>query len=574
MISIWKNKYAIVAVAVLIISVYITTGVLLIAGAQYNEINTENLKDTARALGSLTPASIFTERDAMNNWVSLVQNNAPYRITLIRRNGQVIFDSDAESIVIGNHLNRPEFQGAIAAGISATRRRSVTMGQEFIYAAISIKDAQGEINGILRISRQVPSFSSRLLGATFPFLIGGFILIVCTIVGIYIFTRRLSSSIETRQKIELETKAHELATRTKEAERQDRRLKAILNSMFEGVIVLDANLKITLVNPKLCALFGFKAEKDAEAINAGGTNVQDMSLLEFSHSAELDEAARMVLASGTPCELTIKRHISGSGQHFRVFVASLGEGRGLVIVLGDISRLVKLENVRKDFAANVSHELRTPIHIIKGFAENILYSTLDDKEETRRFVEVIGKNAQIMENLTNDLLVLVKLEDENIPRPPMDEMALAVLVDEAISTVEIAARKKNITFDVFCPIELSAKLYSQLIVQALVNLLDNGIKYSNQDSRIEIKVFCKEELLVIEVKDKGIGIPVEHIDRVFERFYRIDQARSRDAGGTGLGLAIVRHIAQLHNGSAELESHAGEGSLFRLKLPLICSLQG
>ncbi|MCL2878632.1 MAG: ATP-binding protein [Treponema sp.] len=558
MTDIRKNKYAIVTAAVLALSVYLITGVLLVVSRQYNEINSENLKDAVRTLGGLTPAAVFTDESVMNDWVSHIKSNTPYRITLIRRNGQVIFDNEAVGIVIENHRNRPEFQSAITSGIGAARRKSATLGQEFIYAAYGVRDTQGEIAGILRISRQVPSFSARLLEATYPFLIVGFFLTAGIIIGIYIFSRRLSRSIESKQKAELDTKTSELAVKAEEAEGQDRRLKAILNSMFEGVIVLDVNLKITLINPKLSALFDFDPEKDAHK----------MSLLEFSRSAELDEAARQVLASGSPGELTIKRYISGNGQHLRVYIASLGADRGLVIIIGDISRQVRLENVRKDFAANVSHELRTPIQIIKGFAENIIYSTLDDKDEIRRFAQIIGKNARSMENITNDLLTLVRLEDGSIPHPPMEETPVAALAEEAIAAVEVAARKKNITIDVSCPIDLSAKLHRSFIIQALVNLIDNSIKYSDEGARVQINIFRKDDQLIIEVKDNGIGIPAKHIDHIFERFYRVDRARSREAGGSGLGLAIVRHIAQFHNGSVEAESHAGEGSLFRLRLPV------
>jgi two-component system phosphate regulon sensor histidine kinase PhoR len=172
-----------------------------------------------------------------------------------------------------------------------------------------------------------------------------------------------------------------------------------------------------------------------------------------------------------------------------------------------------------------------------------------------------------MENLTNDLLTLVSLEDESSPRPAMEKTALEPLINEATGMVEIAARKKNIAIDIYCPPELSAKIYGSFIVQALVNLLDNGIKYSDSGSRIKVNVLREGDQLVIEVKDKGIGIPPDHLGRIFERFYRVDRARSREAGGTGLGLAIVRHIALLHNGTAEAESHAGEGSVFRLRLP-------
>jgi two-component system phosphate regulon sensor histidine kinase PhoR len=380
--------------------------------------------------------------------------------------------------------------------------------------------------------------------------------------GLYFFSRRLSYSIQVKQKAELEEKTRELKTKAKEAGEESQRLQAILNGMSEGVIALDSNLKITMINPKACSLFGFDAGDDEKDIFLGG-----ISLLEFSRSDELEDAARRVLSSDNTFELVIKRYISGAEQHYRVFVTPLIKSRGIIIVLEDISRLVKLEQIRKDFAANVSHELRTPIQVVKGFSETILDSPPEDREEILRYVEIIRKNAQTMENLTNDLLTLVSLEDGSNSRPPMEETALKPLIVEAVCMVEIATRKKNISVEVFCSPDLFAKLHSSFIIQALVNLLDNGIKYSGSDSRIKINAFREEGMLVIEVKDKGIGIRAEHLDRIFERFYRVDRARSREAGGTGLGLAIVRHIAILHNGTAEAESHAGEGSVFRLRIP-------
>jgi two-component system phosphate regulon sensor histidine kinase PhoR len=245
---------------------------------------------------------------------------------------------------------------------------------------------------------------------------------------------------------------------------------------------------------------------------------------------------------------------------------------GIVMVLGDISRLVKLEQVRKDFAANVSHELRTPIQVIQGFAENILDSLADsqadDQKQIYHFAEIIKKNAQSMDNLTKDLLTLVSLENGDDTRPTLEEVVLDSAITEAMETVAIAAKNKNIAINVSCPPNLNVRLYRSLFIQAIVNLLDNSIKYSGSGSAIQISAVQEEKQIVIEVKDNGIGIPSEHLQRIFERFYRVDRSRSREAGGTGLGLSIVRHIALLHRGTVEAESHAGEGSVFRLKLPL------
>jgi len=196
---------------------------------------------------------------------------------------------------------------------------------------------------------------------------------------------------------------------------------------------------------------------------------------------------------------------------------------------------------------------------------------MDDKEQIRYFTGIIRKNAQSMENLTNDLLTLVSLEDEETVRPPMEKTALLPLITEAVDAVALAARNKNIDIAVTCPQDLYARLHSTLFVQAPINLLDNGIKYSRQGSSIKVCASQEGEELAIRVKDKGIGIPAEHLDRIFERFYRVDRSRSRqpnaqEAGGTGLGLAIVRHITLLHNGTVTVESHSGEGSVFTLRL--------
>jgi len=405
-------------------------------------------------------------------------------------------------------------------------------------------------------------------GPAMLLLFGGFFILLGVTVGMIFVIRRISRSAGTETGTEPDKKTGGSEAKPLEAKPADysheeaeihlRRLEAVLGSMFEGLVALDSSLRIVLVNPRLCQLFGMDKEKDWRGV----------SLLEFSRSAELEEAARQVLSTGQPFELALRRYISGTEQHFQVLISPLETmPAGVVMVLEDKSRLAKLQLIRKDFAANVSHELRTPIQVVKGFAENILNSSLDNKEEIRRFAEIIQKNARTMENLTNDLLTLVSLEDENTARPSMEETLLAPLVADATDMVGIAAQEKNVSIEISCPPDLSAKLYGPFIIQALVNLLDNGIKYSDSGSCITIRAFGEGETLIIEVQDRGIGIPAEHLGRIFERFYRVDRSRSREQGGTGLGLAIVRHIALLHNGSAEVESHAGEGSVFRLRLP-------
>jgi two-component system phosphate regulon sensor histidine kinase PhoR len=304
-----------------------------------------------------------------------------------------------------------------------------------------------------------------------------------------------------------------------------------------------------------------------------------LSLLEATHSTELEAAARRVLGTNTPEELPFKRFTAAAAQHFRVFAAPLkavgdpAAPEGVVMVMSDVTRLVRLEQVRQDFVANVSHELRTPIQLVKGFSETLLESPPENPAEIRHCIEIIHKNAQGMENLTNDLLTLVSLEEPGAPRPGMEEAGVASLLEEAVQAVAPQAKKKGIEIELRCPPHLTARLYGSFIVQGIVNLLDNAVKYSPPGSRVWASATVtaaaenETEELLIEVRDQGIGIPPEHQERIFERFYRVDRARSREAGGTGLGLSIVRHIALVHQGRAEVESHAGEGSVFRIRVP-------
>jgi two-component system phosphate regulon sensor histidine kinase PhoR len=352
------------------------------------------------------------------------------------------------------------------------------------------------------------------------------------------------------------------------SEAEHRRLAAVLDALSEAVLMTDENLVLTLANRKARKFFGI-----AEDFNS----VSVISLLEATRSTELEALAEQVLDKNAPVKRELKCYPAGTQLCLKVSAAPLnlpdGERRGLAIIMTDITRLRKLEVVRKDFAANVSHELRTPIQLVKGFAETLLDSPLEDKDQIRYFIGIILKNARTMENLTADLLSLVSLEQGNSSFD-MRETLVYPLLREAVASVESAAEKKNTKVFLSCAPEMKAVLYGPLIIQGAINLLDNAVKYSPPDSAVWIEAETRPQSgssapeLVIAVRDQGIGIPANHLGRIFERFYRVDRSRSREQGGTGLGLAIVRHIALLHNGTAEAESHAGEGSIFRIRIPL------
>jgi two-component system phosphate regulon sensor histidine kinase PhoR len=483
-----------------------------------------------------------------------------------------------------------------------------------IYSALPVYGADGKIAGVFRLSLTVPGFRQRISGAALPFFLFAGLLVMIAFAAILAFSRSLSASLGRlvsiahaagKPRFNSESSIHgtvpgidktgadefstlenslrgmalELNRRLEQSRAERCRLEAILNGMSEAVFAVDGNLALHLVNPRARELFDL-GEQDKRGI----------SLLELTHSTNLEQAAKTVLATGSPLEMELKLH-SGQELRFQVFAAPLSplsteDGiaangnaasvcEGVVLVLQDITRLSRLEQVRKDFVANVSHELRTPIQLIKGFSESLLDSSFEDKEQTLHFIEIIRKNAETMENLTNDLLILASLENGGGKKHDMER--LAPLFAEAVSSVEAQAKKKRTEIIVNCPEDLIARLHGSFIIQALINLLDNGIKYSPPESRVWASAREEQGELVLEVRDEGIGIPAEHKERIFERFYRARSPKASGAGrangmehaaGTGLGLSIVRHIALLHKGRAEVESHAGEGSIFRIIIPV------
>lgn len=243
------------------------------------------------------------------------------------------------------------------------------------------------------------------------------------------------------------------------------------------------------------------------------------------------------------------------------FIVAIAFLAGILIA----RRIRKLENIRKDFIANVSHELRTPITSIQGFTETLLDSELEDKNEIRHFLEIIKKHSDRLNAIIEDLLSLSKIEQDGKDIRFINCLLVKAL-DNAIEICRVKASKKNVEIELFADRNLRARVNPSLIEQASVNLIDNAIKYSNNDSKILVNLYKENKDIIISVQDFGCGIKEKHLPRLFERFYRVDKARSRKQGGTGLGLSIVKHIAELHKGSVAVESEVGKGSKFFIKL--------
>ncbi|MDY7001541.1 MAG: ATP-binding protein, partial [Thermodesulfobacteriota bacterium] len=245
-----------------------------------------------------------------------------------------------------------------------------------------------------------------------------------------------------------------------------------------------------------------------------------------------------------------------------------GERIGALIVLNDVTRLRKLENIRRDFVANVSHEIKTPITAIKGFVETLEHGGVEKPEDAERFLGIIKKHVDRLEALVEDILTFSRVERETEEeKAVLSEHLVRDVLQSALQACELAAKAKDIRFEMACGENMLAKMEAGLLEQALVNLLDNAVKYSGEASVVRVEAEQTGSETIIRVVDQGCGIEKRHLPRLFERFYRVDKARSREKGGTGLGLAIVKHIVQAHDGRVEVESLPGKGSTFSLHLP-------
>lgn len=338
--------------------------------------------------------------------------------------------------------------------------------------------------------------------------------------------------------------------------------EAILASMVEGVLAVDEKLRITFSNHSF-----------AKVIGADAPIPDRKPLQEVVRNPALTNLLEDVLSRGEPLQRRLVLVVSGREERtFEVQAAPLASlpgpsGRGAIAVLYDITHLERLERVRKDFVANVSHELRTPLTAIRGYAETLLEGGLEDPENRRRFTEIIKTHAIRLGNITSDLLTLSDLESGR-PGPPPEPISVQALVDSSLRSVASAARLAGIRL-VRGQVQDAEVLGNRThLEQVLVNLLDNGVKFNRPSGEVRIDASRGPNgRVTITVEDTGIGIPSEHLPRIFERFYRVDKARSREAGGTGLGLSIVKHIVERMNGAVTAESELGVGSKFTVTLP-------
>ncbi len=354
----------------------------------------------------------------------------------------------------------------------------------------------------------------------------------------------------------------DVETKIRQLERRKAEQDAVMGSMIEGILAVDTDERIININRAAAQMFGLTGA------DARGRHVQEIVR---------NSPMQNMISRSLTGDLAIHEEVVLDGQsgerRFDIYSAPLrdnsGEKMGILIVLNDVTHLRKLENIRKDFAANVSHELKTPITSIKGFVETLIDGAIDRPDDARRFLDIISRQADRLNAIIEDLLSLSRIEQE------ADRGGITLGVDKikpvvqaAVNTCDLKAKEKNITIDFHCEDDPKAMINPALLEQALVNLIDNAIKYSEPGR--SVKVICSQQAKAVRISviDNGCGIEKSHIPRLFERFYRVDKSRSRKAGGTGLGLAIVKHIVLAHKGAIDVQSTPGKGSCFSIELPL------
>lgn len=508
-----------------------------------------------------------------------------FRYTVMDLQGNVLGDGEQDTDRMLNHAGRPEFRSAIQDGVGTDRRVSASVQREMIYHA-AVEHFSGDQQFVVRIALDIQSLREPMerLRRAWSFI--GILLLMISLVVSVLVTRWVTRPLLTIRagvrrftqgqfdaKIpachlkdadaladDLNRMADRLDNRIRKVEQQREEENALLRCMVEGVIAVDHQRNVLRMNQSAAQLLGVR---DVEA-------AKGKSVLSFLRTPEWVALLDRVLGGESPVEGYVeledgKRVLQVHG------VALTGQQKrdlGALLVFTDVTVLSRVDTMQREFVANVSHELKTPITAITGFVEALLEHPDDDEETRRRFLGIVLKQVGRLQTIVSDILSLAALENGmRHPEQDMEVVDLCEILESAILPCRTIAAQKSITIEVDCPSQGNVRIYPFFVEQAVMNLVDNAIKYSPEGSVVCVVGRCLADQVVIRVSDNGTGIAPEHHERLWERFYRVDRGRSRRIGGTGLGLAIVRRVALLHGGRCDVQSAPGEGSTFSILFP-------
>ncbi|HYF83258.1 MAG TPA: ATP-binding protein [Clostridia bacterium] len=524
------------------------------------------------------------------DYINKIKQTTNTRITIIDVRGNVIIDTEKDHSTMENHAGRPEFIAALSGELGKSKRYSSTLEVDLMYIAQPIyKD--GSIIGAVRLAKplyQINVLLNKLYVNVFIAVIAG--ILIASLLGYKMavnITKPIKEITFTASRIAkgdfgkrinitgrdeigiLADSINDMASKLNDTimslQDKNTKLEAIMSSVVNGIIAIDSAERVLFINNA--------AER---LLNITGRDMVGKHLLQVIRNNSLDNYLKTILQDKKffDTEITIDDPVEKVLKFYTNPIKQTDKSdiEGIIITLQDITELRKLERMRTEFVANVSHELKTPLTSIKGFAETLKMGDIEDKLDTVRFLNIIEDEADRLYRLINDILSLSELEQRKV-KTVKEEIKVEKTIKQVLSMLKSQSEKKNIeiTLDVQEGLDNLTGDPDQL-KQMLINLVDNAIKYTPANGKVLVEAYnlgdkASQGEILIKVKDNGIGIPKQHIPRLFERFYRVDKARSRTVGGTGLGLAIVKHIVILFNGKIEVESEVGKGTEFRIILP-------
>ena len=496
------------------------------------------------------------------DYLATVENTAN-RITLIDTDGTVLYDNQADPATMENHSDREEFQEASTAGAGEATRISDTIAEQTFYYAVKLQNGQ-----VLRVAATTDSVFAAVL-AVLPWILGVEVLVaVCTVLFSNFLTKKIVAPIN---RLDLDHPADNeicdelspllgkisrqnevIAQQMKSLREKQEEFTSITENMSEGFLVLDNNTDILSYNTSALRLLG------AEAVPAES----HVSALALNRSAGFRSAVDGALA-GKRSEQLVRQ----GGRCCQVMANPVlrdGEVEGAVVVILDITEREERENLRREFTANVSHELKTPLTSISGFAE-IIKNGIVKPEDIPRFAGNIYEESQRLVTLVDDILNLSRLDEADV-QLEREDFDLSSLARDVAGRLKASAKKNGVVITVIGD-KAEINGVKSIVDEMVFNLVDNAVKYNKQNGRVTVTVDSSSDGTALTVTDTGIGIPQADVDRVFERFYRVDKSHSKEIGGTGLGLSIVKHGAAFHNAKVSLQSTEGEGTTVRLVFP-------
>jgi len=526
------------------------------------------------------------------------------RITFIDFSGRVLGDSEVSFQQMENHLNRKEVQQALASGFGSDIRFSNTIKSDLLYVAVPYSEKQiilrvalplmelAQINNVVRFYFLLLFFGALLVSLLFSLRISS--AITRPLKNIILVSQEIAKG-NYKKKINVENSdelghlavtfnemSSQLEATITDLNEKKMEVESILNSMKDGLVAVDKELNIILINPAALNYFNLSQDMDTKGKN----------IFQFCRHRRINAALQETIETGQSLEFEVKIKSkvfqvttvplgavvsSGTGVPFNSEADertgnAAGSGNaartasGCLALIRDITELRKLEKIRRDFVSNVTHELKTPITSIKGFVETLKGGAIADEKVALRFLEIIEIEAERLHNLIEDILRLAEIE--SLPRETdLQRFRLRDIAEEVLAILQPLAKEKGVSLTYGETEEITMTANRDRIKQLLLNLVDNAIKYNILQGAVTVAAFKEKGKNVISVKDTGIGIPSEHRERIFERFYRVDKGRSREMGGTGLGLSIVKHIVKLYDGDIEVKSEPGRGTEFVVRLP-------